>query len=124
MIDTILGYLRTAVAVIGIILALLFLRKGLKPLLGEKREPVELEKGAAAALGSGADVDATTLVPVVDAHPRRRDARCGRRCRANAGSSLLEAGPEAASTVDMLQLIDQQPDEVADLLRGWMAEAN
>ena len=124
MIDTILGYLRTAVAVIGIILALLFLRKGLKPLLGEKREPVELEKGAAAALGSGADVDATTLIPVVDAAiPADVTLGAGAGAGAVTGSSLLEAGPEAASTVDMLQLIDQQPDEVADLLRGWMAEA-
>lgn len=121
MIDTVLGYLRTAVAIIGIILALLFLRKGIKPLLGEKREPVELEVAAAAALSAGADNDATTLIPVVNAEiPADADAAL----TAAAGSSLLEAGPEAASTVDMLQLIDQQPDEVADLLRGWMAEAN
>jgi flagellar M-ring protein FliF len=120
MIDTVLGYLRTAVAIIGIILALLFLRKGLKPLLGEKREAVELEPGAAAALTAGAANDATTLIPVVDAEiPANADAAL----TAAAGSSPLEAGPEAASTVDMLQLIDQQPDEVADLLRGWMAEA-
>lgn len=120
MIDTVLGYLRTAVAVIGIILALLFLRKGIKPLLGEQREAVELEPGAAAALAAGSDNDATTLLPAVDAEiPADADAAL----TAGAGSSLLEAGPEAASTVDMLQLIDQQPDEVADLLRGWMAEA-
>jgi flagellar M-ring protein FliF len=118
MIDTVLGYLRTAVAIIGIILALLFLRKGLKPLLAEKREPVELEMAAAAALTAGTDNDATTLIPVVNAEiPADADAAL------TAGSSLLEAGPDAASTVDMLQLIDQQPDEVADLLRGWMAEA-
>ncbi len=123
MIDTVLGYLSTAVAIIGIILALLFLRKGIKPLLGEKREAVELDRSAAGALAAGGDdIDATTIVPAVDisdAAPAGADPALS----ASAGTSLLEAGPEAASTVDMLQLIDQQPDEVADMFRGMMAEA-
>jgi flagellar M-ring protein FliF len=118
MVGTIVGYLKTAVAVIGIILALLFLRKGLRPLLATRDEAAELPAGETPnALGAGVIDDATRQVPVVTVDESNALLGAG-------GASLLEAGPDAASTVDMLQLIDQQPDEVADLLRGWMAEAN
>lgn len=105
MIDTILGYLRTAVAIIGIVLALFFLRKGMMPLLGDRRENPALTAGSSGALGAGDD-----------------GAKANGAQRTDDGAGF---DPETGSgaTVDMFELIDQQPEEVADLLRVMIAEA-
>ncbi len=114
--EPILGYARTGAAVIGMILALLFLRKGLRTLLpAQVREPVEIEPATLAQLtasagepdaGAAAPVEATAVVPAVSPPPA-----------AEAG-----APPGSNTTIDMLDLIDSQSDEVAHLLRDLVAD--
>jgi flagellar M-ring protein FliF len=101
MIGTILGYAKTGVAIVGILLVLLFLRKGLKNLAGTRRDDVTDE---AKALGKGkknsaADDQLVDLAAI--GSPRGTDA----------------------SVADLLRVMDSQNDEVAELLRGWLAES-
>ncbi len=132
--EPILGYARTGAAVLGLLLALLALRKGMKTLAPVSREPVDIdpaklaeltaasegevaataEAGATAEGGTGAAVAAT--------------AAGGGATVANAGDSPLaigtgQAGEDSVSTVDMLELIDSQSDEVALMLRDLVAES-
>ncbi len=106
--DPIIGYAKTGAAVVAMLLALLFLRKGLKTLIvadrsvdSDDEEPAarELPTGDTPAVGSGATSGA-------------------------AGAGLLAAGDtgSSATTIDMLDLIDSQSDEVAHLLRDLVSE--
>ncbi len=113
--EPILGHARTGAAVVGMILALLFLRKGLKTLLpAQVREPVEIDPATMAELTSAATPDdatdgahdATALVPAI----------------AGAAAPVPAAGAPSSTTIDMLDLIDSQSDEVAHLLRDLVAE--
>lgn len=96
MVAKIIGYATTGVAVVGIILVLLFLRKGLKNLGGGRRQDVTDE---ARALGSGGAGHGEALdLPAIE----------------------RSQGDQTVN--DLLRVIDNQNDEVADLLRGWLAE--
>jgi flagellar M-ring protein FliF len=116
--EPIVGYAKTGAAVIGMILALLFLRMGLKGLQVEPlREPVELDPTAVAEI-TGGGATATTAGAAAGG---ATGAAAG---ELTAGHAAQAAGAETTeiSTVDMLQLIDNQSDEVAHLLRDLVAE--
>jgi flagellar M-ring protein FliF len=127
--EKMMGYVQTGVGVLMLLLVAFFLRKGLK---GPKVQPVELPPDGpgslAAALaaaqpagglmpgpisldGSGEHLPVATPVPAM--------AGVGATSAAGAAANLPAL---AGSHDDMLQLIDQQPEEVAVLLRNWLAD--
>jgi flagellar M-ring protein FliF len=98
MVGTVIGYATTGVAIVGMILVLLFLRKGLKNLGGARRDDVT---DAARALGAGGAGEGGAAVDL----------------------PALERAQGDNTVNDLLRVIDNQNDEVADLLRGWLAES-
>jgi flagellar M-ring protein FliF len=130
--STILGYVRTAVGAIALILVLLFLARGLR---SKKSEPVAIPAigpGSVAAAIAAAQANIAGANPSVlgaaegappalpsAGHP----AANGNALGANLPVGLTaELGPSGAGDEDLLRLIDQQPDEMAVLLRGWLAD--
>jgi len=105
--DPIIGYAKTGAAVVAMLLALLFLRKGLKTLIAsdqaldaaDEPEARELPSGDTPAVGTGTGSEAS-------------------------GPAMLGSSDTASSatTIDMLDLIDSQSDEVAHLLRDLVSE--
>ncbi len=123
-----LGYVQTGGAVLVLLLAVLFLRRGLKgqKVSVDEVDEAELAKSAepfgvlpssganaAGALGSGEDTvddDAIVLEEVDEesAEPRQPMTLPERR--------MLDPAAE------VLDLIDREPDDVAALLRSWVAD--
>lgn len=109
-----LGIGQTALAILLLVLVVLSLRKGVKTLTNSVREASvevldvdEIEKGALAeAKGdkSSLNSDTTTATKSADGEPL-----------------ALDRGP--LSSGDVMRIIDQQPIEVASLLRTWADEA-
>ena len=133
--EPILGYARTGAAVLGLLLALLALRKGLKTLSGPvTSEPVDIDPAklaeltaAANADGESADGAAVASGSGAGAATAAAGAAAGGGA-ANAGDSPLalgsgEAAEDSVSTIDMLELIDSQSDEVALMLRDLVSES-
>jgi len=106
-IEPIIGYAKTGAAVVGMLLALLFLRKGLKTLIAanEPTEPVEQTASGELLPGDAPALDSAAGNP-------------------GSGIGLLGSNDAASSatTIDMLDLIDSQSDEVAHLLRDLVTE--
>jgi flagellar M-ring protein FliF len=106
--DQMLDYAKTGVAVLAIVLVLLILYKGLTNLRFEAAdEPAELvtaEARAAAALRSAGGDEAALPAGGQPASRKSQDS------------------PLSDTSVDMLDLIDSQPDEVANLLRDLMSD--
>ena len=136
--EPMLGYAKTGAAVLGLLLALLALRKGMKTLAPVSREPVDIDPAKLAELTAAAG-DATTAdaeaagaqnagVAATGVAATAGSATGGGTAGANAGDSPLalgtgESGEDSISTVDMLELIDSQSDEVALMLRDLVAES-
>lgn len=111
--EPIIGYAKTGAAILGMLLALLFLRKGLKGLQFEPvREAVELDPATVAELTKGDEAAA----------PSVGDAATSQTPALTTGEST--SAVDDVSTVDMLELIDSQSDEVAHLLRDLVSEAS
>jgi len=125
--DALLGYVRTAVGALALLLVLFFLSRGLK----RRAEPVALpavgpgsvaaaiaaaQSHAAGALAAGAADAGTVHPPAVPAAP----------AAAGLGLPVPAPAPAAVATADgedeLLHLIDQQPEEMAVLLRSWLAD--
>jgi flagellar M-ring protein FliF len=107
--DQMIDYAKTGAAVLGIILALLILYKGLSNMRFEPAsEPIELDitagRSSTGAI-TGATADGVALPS-----------------GAGSGSRPSEDSPLENTSVDMLELIDSQADEVANLLRDLMTE--
>lgn len=128
--EPILGYARTGAAVLGLLLALLALRKGMKTLAPVTREPVDIDPAKLAELtaapGDTDDAAETTQIAAVAAGTPGGQ---GAATTADAGAGPLALGSgadgeDSASTVDMLELIDSQSDEVALMLRDLVAESS
>ncbi len=111
--EPIIGYAKTGAAVLGIILALVFLRLGMKNLRfeGDDERPADTRAVATAALAARSG--ATNALPSATA--ARGAAAPGRRT-----SEDSPLGDN--SSIDMLELIDSQGDAVANLLRDLMSE--
>jgi flagellar M-ring protein FliF len=73
-------------------------------------------------------VDVTRLQPLLDAERREEMRLLAELPQVNAVSepATLELPPEVAERVaiqeEVAELIDRQPEEVAQLLRGWLAD--
>ena len=121
--DQLMDYVQTGVGVLVLLLVAFFLRKGLK---GPKVEPIELPADGpgslAAALAAAQPAGALAPVPMgaaTEAMPVAVPAMAGVGAGAGGGAGLPAL---TGSHDDMLQLIDQQPEEVAVLLRNWLAD--
>lgn len=131
--EPILGYARTGAAVLGLLLALLALRKGLKTLSGPvTSEPVDIDPAKLAELTAVANADGATADAAAAGGGAEgaggAAATAGGGGAANAGDSPLalgsgEAAEDSVSTIDMLELIDSQSDEVALMLRDLVSES-
>jgi len=75
------------------------------------------QAGAAGQLGDGNPL----ALPSNAAMPPATDRRAGLGAQLPAGLAA-ELTPSPAGEEDLLRLIDQQPDEMAVLLRGWLAD--
>lgn len=127
-----ISYAKTGVAVLGLLLALLFLRKGLKTLTPVVREPVDIDPAKLAALTSGDDGDADNVQVADGAGAVEREEKRAKELESGAAAAAAAAvaaeldvdvsAPDADTTVDMFELIDAQTDEVAHLLRDLMAD--
>ena len=105
VIDPYLGIARNALAVVLLLLVLLSLRKGVKSFTASLKsvEPTEVELDV---VSTQTDDAGEPTVDLTD----------------SAGAALaLGSGP--ASPDDVRRIIDQQPIEVASLLRSWADEA-
>jgi len=111
--STILGYVRTGIGALALILVLLFLARGLKQKKTEQVALPEIGPGSVAAAIAAAQ--AAVLTPAEGALPAAAPAPAS----APAVRSLAAASD---GDNDVLQLIDQQPEEVAVLLRSWIAD--
>ena len=104
-----LGIARNALAVVLLLIVLLSLRKGVKTLTASLKpiEPtvIDLDVLESSTVGGGAG-DETTA-----------DAESG------SDGQTLALGSGPASSEDVRRIIDQQPIEVASLLRSWADEA-
>ncbi|MEM7285195.1 MAG: flagellar basal-body MS-ring/collar protein FliF [Actinomycetota bacterium] len=127
--EPMLGYARTGAAVLGLLLALLALRKGMKTLAPVTREPVDIDPAKIAELtaageGEGSEDGETTEV-TAGAAAATAAAGGGTAAQLALGAGVDGGVPseESVSTVDMLELIDQQSDEVALMLRDLVAES-
>lgn len=127
--DPIIGYARTGIAIIGLILALLFLRKGLKTLTPVTREPVDIDPAKLAALTSGDDgEDGDGTEAGEDGETKELESGAVAAAAATAAAAAVAADldletADTDTTVDMFDLIDSQSDEVAGLLRDLVADA-
>jgi flagellar M-ring protein FliF len=137
---TMMGYVRTGVGSLALLLVLFFLARGLKQ---KKTEPVALPEigpgSVAAAIAAAQTVTAQTAAGSTLGHaelPAGIPALVGAGAAGAglpqglpAGLSSSPAGPghapqslAAHGEDDLLRLIDQQPEEMAVLLRGWLAD--
>ncbi len=136
--EPIIGYAKTGVAIIAMILALLFLRKGLKTLMPVTREPVDIDPAQLAALTAGASAEAGGGVAAdAVAAAAASTGSDGSTPALGTGSATTAAsngaaassgpnpglGPLADTTVDMFDLIDAQSDQVAHLLRDLVSDS-
>jgi flagellar M-ring protein FliF len=139
--NTLLGYVRTAVGALALLLVLFFLSRGLK----KKTEPLALPAvgpgsvaaaiaaaqanaagalgpgaadGLAAALGAAGAAGVPTPTPVLAAVA----AGTGLAPTATGGLPTEFQGAGAGNEEELLRLIDQQPEEMALLLRTWLAD--
>lgn len=109
--DKILGYARTGGAILVLLLAVLFLRKGLK----SRRTSID-------------EIDEATLARSAQAHalaaPEPMALATGRVAAGR--SDERELAPVERSALDpaaeVLDLIDREPEDVAALLRSWVAD--
>jgi len=112
--DQLMSYVQTGVGVLLLLLVAFFLRKGLK---GTKVEPIELPEtgpgSLAAALAAAQPAGAAGLPAPMPLGTPAGDSPVP----AALVPALVGGGHD-----DMLQLIDQQPEEVAVLLRSWLAD--
>jgi flagellar M-ring protein FliF len=134
----ILDYVRTGIGAIALILVLLLLARGLR---SKKTEPVALPAlgpgsvaaaiAAAQAKGAGAGPGVTALGTADDGGALALPSATSALSAAAAGAALApslpgglsaEVAASAAGDDDVLRLIDQQPEEMAVLLRGWLAD--
>lgn len=106
---TIMGYVRTGVGSIALLLVLLFLAKGMKQKKTEAVTLPELGPGSVAGAIAAAQANAAPVVPAAlpTAQPH--------------AAAPLPAAPSHGED-DLLHLIDQQPEEMAVLLRSWLAD--
>jgi flagellar M-ring protein FliF len=106
-----LGIAQTALAVLLLIIVALSLRKGVKTFTATIKaadaEVIDLDEEEAAALEEGSEDDES------EDEDEEEDNEDGEM-------KSLEAGPR--TTNDVMRIIDQQPIEVAALLRSWAAE--
>lgn len=107
-------YVTTAVSALAVLLALLFLRKGLRNLAS----PFGTEDGP----GTKKDKKAKKGAPGADDDDSGRTGEETTQIPAVTGPSA-ELEPGQLPTATILDLIDQQPDEVANVLRSWMADS-
>ena len=128
--DALLGYVRTAVGALALLLVLFFLSRGLK----RKSEPLALPAigpGSVAAAIAAAQANAVPGGPEADAPvalPSRAPAAAVPAGAPVPAAPLNGAAPPAVLAAaagaedELLQLIDQQPEEMAVLLRSWLAD--
>lgn len=117
--DAIIGYAKTGGAIVVLLLAVLFLRKGLR-----SRGEDEVDEVDTALLAARAE-----LLGV-----RRGEAELAAPTATGADALAIAAGEEAASlqaaadrraldpAAEVLDLIDREPEDVAALLRSWVAD--
>ncbi len=119
--EPILGYAKTGAAVLGLLLALLALRKGMKTLAPVVREPVDIDPAKLAELTGGDGGGDGGGQDEGGAAGSDEDEQTG----GGEQPALMAAGAEddaEVTTVDMLELIDAQSDEVAVMLRDLVSE--
>lgn len=128
--EPMIGYAKTGVAIIGMLLALLFLRKGLKTLTPVSK-PVDIDPAQLAALTAGdsegraGDEAATSKEKTKKSKKDAKAIEAGAAAAISAAAASLDvdlAATDTNTTVDMFDLIDSQSDEVAYLLRDLMAD--
>lgn len=124
-----LDYVRTGVGALALLLVLLFLAKGLKQKKTETVALPEIGPGSVAAAIAAAQAQATGALGAAEL-PVNVPALVG---TGTAGAGLNPDLPPAHSQIplpsvtgrgedDLLRLIDQQPEEMAVLLRSWLAD--
>ena len=123
---TIVGYVRTAVGAIALILVLLFLARGLR---SKKSEPVAIPAlgpgSVAAAIAAAQGTSAVGAAGQVNGLALPSAPATGHQSGLAAdlpAGLTAQLAPSSAGDDDLLRLIDQQPDEMAVLLRGWLAD--
>jgi flagellar M-ring protein FliF len=125
--EPMIGYAKTGVAILGLLLALLFLRKGLKTLTPVVREPVDIDPAKLAALTAAEEGGQAPEVQAAEAakEAQRAAEKQTRELTAAAAADLdIKAAPaQTDTTIDMFDLIDAQSDEVAHLLRDLVADS-
>jgi flagellar M-ring protein FliF len=115
-----MGYAQTGGALVVLLLAVLFLRKGLKSreVSVDEVDAKELARSAEPFGVLGGSGGAALAVPRND-ESAPGELRLGdREPAAIAGEDRLALDPAA----EVLELIDREPDDVAALLRSWVAD--
>lgn len=110
--EQLLGLLRTVAVVVVVVLLLLYLRRASR----RARRAVSIPLEALPSGGNGSEVldlselrDADQLTPGMQQdHPR--------------ALPTVPPSPQLVAQQEIAELVDRQPDEVAELLRGWLAE--
>lgn len=126
--EPMIAYAKTGVAIVGLLLALLFLRKGLKTLTPVVREPVDIDPAKLAALTAAGDGGQAAEVRAAEAAAKQAQEAAEKQTReltaaAAADLDVNVAAVETDTTIDMFDLIDAQSDEVAHLLRDLVADS-
>ncbi len=118
--DKIVGYAKTGGALVVLLLAVLFLRKGLKSRREEIDEIDEYTLARSAepfGVLHAADVPTAQHTPLGAAMARPVGASLG------GGAEDRDEGRRALDpATEVLDLIDREPDDVAALLRSWVAD--
>jgi flagellar M-ring protein FliF len=107
---------QTAVGVLVLLLVAFFLWRAMRSTSTAVELPVDGPGSLAAALAA-AQGSAGALASAGTAYARRTDDMAPAE-----GRALVPALVGASEASDVLSLIDQQPDEVATLLRSWLAD--
>lgn len=115
--EQLMTFARTGVGALVLLLVVFFLIKGTR---GQKIDELDVDDEALAHALAAAGGSAGALPAAARA---RMAAGVGAGVPAGVGAGGVPALPAAGSYDDqVLSLIDQQPDEVASLLRGWLAD--